>query len=152
MAGQPVDAAELRRSLLTSAAWLVAVVATSGSLYFSEVLYFVPCMLCWWQRIFMYPLVVVLGVGLLRRDAQVWKTALPLSLIGLSISVYHYLMEQAVIPPIACVGGVPCTHKYIDWFGFITIPFMAGTAFLLISAALVMLALASRKAPSGPAR
>lgn len=150
---QPAPAtADLRATLLTCFAWFVAVVATSGSLYFSEVLYFVPCMLCWWQRIFMYPLVIVLGVGLLRGDRKVWLSALPISLIGLSISVYHYLMEQGAIPPIACVGGVPCTLKYIDWLGFITIPFMAGTAFLLISVALLLLAFSPAKNRPAPTR
>jgi disulfide bond formation protein DsbB len=134
------------RGVWLYAAWLIAIVATVGSLYFSEVRMFVPCALCWWQRIFMYPLVVVLGVATFRQDFAVWRTALPLSGIGLSISTYHYLLQKVpgMAPPAACSSGVPCSGQYIDWFGFVTIPFLAGTAFALITAILIVVARSER--------
>lgn len=134
------------RGVWLYAAWLMAIVATVGSLYFSEVRMFVPCALCWWQRIFMYPLVVVLGVATLRQDVTVWRTALPLSAIGLGIATYHYLLQKVpgLAPPASCASGVPCTGQYIDWFGFVTIPFLAGTAFAAITAMLIVVARGER--------
>lgn len=133
-------------------AWLVAIVATAGSLYFSEVRSFVPCTLCWWQRIFMYPLVVVLGVATFRQDAAVWRTALPLSVVGLGTSTYHYLIQKVpgFAPPASCAIGVPCSAQYINWFGFVTIPLLAGVAFALITAFLTVLALRERSATTPP--
>lgn len=133
-------------------AWLVAITATAGSLYFSEVRSFVPCTLCWWQRIFMYPLVVVLGVATFRQDAAVWRTVLPLSVIGLGTSTYHYLIQKVpgFAPPASCAIGVPCNAQYINWFGFVTIPLLAGVAFALITAFLTVLALRERNATTPP--
>jgi len=127
-------------------AWLVAIAATVGSLYFSEVRMFVPCALCWWQRILMYPLVVVLGVATFRQDLSAWRTALPLSLIGLGTATYHYLLQKVpgLAPPASCASGVPCNMQYIDWFGFVTIPFLAGVAFLIITIAMLRLAWTER--------
>ena len=127
-------------------AWLVAIAATVGSLYFSEVRMFVPCALCWWQRILMYPLVVVLGVATVRQDLTAWRTALPLSLIGLGTATYHYLLQKVpgLAPPASCASGVPCNMQYIDWFGFVTIPFLAGVAFLIITIAMLRLAWTER--------
>jgi len=89
-------------------AWLVSIAATVGSLYFSEVRAFVPCALCWWQRILMYPLVVVLGVATFRQDLLAWRTALPLSVIGLGTATYHYLLQKVpgLAPPASCASGV----------------------------------------------
>jgi disulfide bond formation protein DsbB len=97
--------------------------------------------LCWWQRIFMYPLVVVLGVATLRQDGQVWRTTLPLSVIGLATATYHYLLQKvpAIAPPASCALGVPCNVQYINWFGFVTIPFLALVAFALITIAMLAL-------------
>ena len=121
-------------------AWLVALVATVGSLYFSEVRHFVPCALCWFQRVFMYPLALLLGLASLRRDKGVVPYALILSVIGGGFSVYH-LLEQNVPnfrPPAMCNAGVPCSAKYINWLGFISIPVLALTAFALITALLLV--------------
>ena len=128
-------------------AWLVSVVATLGSLYFSEIKGFIPCDLCWFQRIFMYPLVVILGIGTFQSDTSVKKFVLPLSIVGGLISIFHYL-EQKVpgfggIRP--CVSGVPCSAEYINWFGFVTIPFLALTAFTLISISMTYLFLKKSK-------
>jgi disulfide bond formation protein DsbB len=129
-------------------AWLIAITATAGSLYFSELRSFVPCALCWWQRILMYPLVVVLGVATFRQDTGVWRTALPLSVLGLGTSTYHYLIQKVpgFAPPASCASGVPCNAQYINWFGFVTIPVLAAVAFAIITLALLRLAWDGRSA------
>lgn len=121
------------------AAWLVAITATAGSLYFSEVRLFVPCSLCWYQRIMMYPLVILLGVASYRQDTGIVRYALPLTFLGGTVSLFHYL-EQKVpgfSAPSLCRAGVPCTQEYINWLGFITIPFLALIAFTLITVLLI---------------
>ena len=126
-------------------AWLVATTATAGSLYFSEVRLFVPCSLCWYQRIMMYPLVILLGVASYRQDRGIVRYALPLSVLGGAVSLFHYL-EQKVpgfSAPSLCRMGVPCTQEYINWLGFITIPFLALVAFTLITVLLVGVARAA---------
>ena len=136
-----------QNAILLYGAWFVALIATLGSLYFSEIKGFIPCELCWYQRIAMYPLVLILGIATFRNDAKVFIYVLPLSLLGGSISILHYL-EQKVpgfggIKP--CVSGVPCSSEYINWFGFATIPFLALIAFILISVAMVVLAVRNNK-------
>jgi disulfide bond formation protein DsbB len=119
-------------------AWLVAVVATGGSLYFSEIVGFQPCLLCWYQRIAMYPLVLVLGVAVFARDARVWRYGLPLSLSGVIISTYHVLLQnRPTLVPAICDAAASCTVRYVAEFGFVSIPVMAGSGFLLISALLL---------------
>jgi disulfide bond formation protein DsbB len=114
-------------------AWVVALVATIGSLVYSEVIHFVPCRLCWFQRIAMYPLSVVLLVGALRREAAARFYALPLAAVGLAISTWHYLIQ---LNPSweggACDPLNPCSARYVETFGFISIPFMAGVGFIVI--------------------
>jgi disulfide bond formation protein DsbB len=114
--------------------WSVAFAATLGSLYFSEVRQYEPCELCWYQRILMYPLVLILGVAYAQKNAKIALTTLVFSIIGGCISLYHYSIQklsfmQDVAP--AC-GRVPCTGQYINYLGFITIPFLALIAFILI--------------------
>ncbi len=113
----------------------VALTATLGSLYFSEIRHYLPCNLCWYQRILMYPLVVILAVGLLRQDINLPYYVLPLTLLGQGIATYHYLLEKTNIfaAPTACQEGIPCTTPWINWGGFITIPFLAMCAFFLIT-------------------
>jgi disulfide bond formation protein DsbB len=137
----------------TYAAWVVAIVATAGSLYFSEVRLFVPCALCWWQRIFMYPLVAVLAVAVFSRDERAWRYGLPLALAGVLTAWYHYLIQRVpgLAAPGVCRGGVPCTAQYIEWFGFVTIPFLAGVAFTIITALLLWNAAAGRRSATPPA-
>jgi disulfide bond formation protein DsbB len=133
MNDRPLLAAIRRNALYL--AWVVSLVAVAGSLYFSEVAGFIPCKLCWFQRIFMYPLAWILGRACYRNDRRQIGYALPLSLAGGSISLYHYAEQK--IPSLArilpCSTGVPCNGVYIDWFGFITIPLLALVAFALIS-------------------
>lgn len=119
-------------------AWLLALIATTGSLYFSEVVGFVPCSLCWYQRIAMYPLVLVLGVGMVHGDPTVWRFALPLSLVGAVISAYHIVVQhRPTLELVPCGAGPPCSSRWVAVFGFVTIPIMAGTAFLLITVLLL---------------
>lgn len=129
-------------------AWVVALVATLGSLYFSNIRGFVPCELCWIQRIFMYPLTIVLGIAAFTNDVRMRLYVLPLTILGGSISLYHYLVQKvpgfANIKP--CVQGVPCNVQYINWFGFVTIPFLALTAFTLITILLFVLHFKLKKA------
>ncbi|MCI0545209.1 MAG: disulfide oxidoreductase [Actinobacteria bacterium] len=119
-------------------AWMVATVATIGSLVYSEVIHFVPCRLCWFQRILMYPLTIILGVGAWRRDLAVRVYGIPLALIGLAISIWHYLIQ--VFPALegeACDPINPCSARYVEVFGFVSIPFMAGAGFTLIAVLLL---------------
>jgi disulfide bond formation protein DsbB len=128
-------------------AWIVAVIATLGSLYFSEVREYIPCELCWYQRILMYPLSVILGIAAYNNDASIKKYVLPLSIVGGSIYVYHYMLQKVPgfegIKP--CTNGVPCNVDYINWLGFITIPFLALIAFILITISLLFLKQTSDK-------
>ncbi len=112
-----------------------ALLATLGSLFFSEVLKYPPCVLCWYQRITMYPLVIISAVSILRQERGLPAYVLPLSLIGLAISFYHNLLYYHLIPESVapCVAGVSCTTKFFAWFGFITIPFLSMAAFFVIS-------------------
>ena len=120
-------------------AWAAALIATIGSLYLSEVVQFVPCSLCWYQRIAMYPLVVVLGVAILGSESGVWRYALPLAVVGLAIAIYHVVIQwQPNLDVGACTGGAPCTGRYLAVFGFVSIPTMAGAAFLMIISLLVL--------------
>ena len=121
-------------------AWIVALIAMSGSLYFSSGLGLTPCLLCWYQRIAMYPLVFVLGVGLFRNDSNVWCFALPLSVIGAVISAYHVALQyQPSLEVLSCTARVPCTARLLVVYGFVSIPVMAGAAFLLITTLLLAL-------------
>jgi disulfide bond formation protein DsbB len=125
---------KILENLLVSA-WGISLIATLGSLYFSEVMKFVPCELCWFQRIFMYPQVILLGMAAIRKEYYIARYSLVLSIIGGLISTYHYLIQKVSFfqdNAISC-GNVPCTGQYINWLGFITIPFLALTAFILIT-------------------
>lgn len=115
-------------------AWIVAFVAMLGSLIYSEVIHFTPCRLCWFQRIAMYPMAVILLVGAIRREFQVKYYGVPLALIGLGVSVYHYIIQR--VPNLeggACDPDNPCSAIFVDIFDFISIPFMAGAGFIVIA-------------------
>ncbi|MGH2826921.1 MAG: disulfide bond formation protein B [Actinomycetota bacterium] len=120
-------------------AWIVAVVAMTGSLFFSEVANFPPCKLCWYQRIAMYPLVAILYVGAALRDRRIRIYALPLVVVGGAISSYHYLLERFPnLGSSACEVTNPCTVLWVWRFHYISIPFMALSAFALILTLLVL--------------
>lgn len=111
----------------------VAATCMAGSLYFSEVAGFLPCTLCWYQRIAMYSLAVILGLAAVRHDPAIRRYALPLAGIGISISTYHWFLER--FPSIdagACSATVPCEFIWFEQFGFITLPFMAFTGFAAV--------------------
>lgn len=114
-------------------AFLVALVATAGSLFFSEVAGYEPCRLCWFQRIFMYPEVILLGLAWLKKESKIVDYALSLSLIGGLISLYHnYVYYTEKVADFCGLGaaGFSCVTRYFTEFGYITIPLMALTAFL----------------------
>jgi len=125
---------------LVFACWLLASIATLGSLFFSEVMGHPPCVLCWYQRICMYPLVLVLPAGLFPFDRKVVRYALPLSLAGALIAVFHLLLVGGYVSENIrpCTQGIPCTEVQIVWFGFVTIPLLSALSFFLISALLVL--------------
>jgi disulfide bond formation protein DsbB len=121
-------------------ALLVAAVTTAGSLYYSEGAGFTPCELCWYQRICMYPLVAILAVGALRRDRDVRWYAAPLIVVGAPISLYHWLVERvdALSDSVSCSATAPCSVPYFEELGYVTLAFMALSAFLLIGALLIL--------------
>ena len=121
-------------------AWLIASVSTLGALFFGEVMQLPPCVLCWYQRIFMFPLVVILPLGLFPFDRNVVRYALPVAGIGFLFAVFHLLLIGGVIPESIqpCTQGVPCSETVIEWFGYVTIPLLSVLAFLTILALLIM--------------
>ena len=113
---------------------IVSLVATLGSLYFSQIRGFEPCTLCWYQRILMYPIILISAIGLFQKNANIALTTAVFAFIGGGISLYHYGIQKLAFlsdSAPAC-GLVPCTGQYINYLGFITIPFLALIAFLLI--------------------
>ena len=126
--------------LLPYVSWAIALLSATGSLFFSEVMQLPPCVLCWYQRIAMYPLVLIVGIGIALRDHRMKIYALPLTLIGLVIAIYHNLLYYGVIPEsiTPCTEGVPCNAVQIEWLGFITIPLMGLAAFASIALCLLL--------------
>ena len=121
---------------------LVTAVSMIGSLYFSEVVGYRPCLLCWYQRIAMYSLAVVLTVAAVRRDKAIAPYAMTLAGIGTAISAYHWLLERwPAIDTGSCSADAPCSVPYFEVFGFISLAFMAFCAFVTV---LVFLGVVSR--------
>jgi len=120
--------------------WLVAGVSTMGSLFFSYIMEFAPCVLCWYQRIFLFPLVLILAVGLFPLDKKVVKYALPLAAVGWLTAAYHNLLYAEIIPESIqpCSQGVSCTEEYINLFGFLSIPMLSLLSFTTIIFLLVI--------------
>lgn len=121
-------------------AWAQAVVAMLGSLYFSEIMDLTPCVLCWYQRIAVYPLVIIIAVGILKQERWIHWYVLPMSVVGLGISIYHNLLYWKILPESAapCELGVSCTTRYVEWFGFVTIPFLSMVAFAIITLCMII--------------
>ena len=121
--------------------WIIASVSTLGSLFFSEIMELPPCALCWYQRVFMFPLVVVLLIGLFPFDKNIIKYALPLAIAGWGFAFYHYLLYSGFIPESIqpCSQGVSCSETYLDLFGFLTIPMLSLISFSIIIVLLVIL-------------
>jgi disulfide bond formation protein DsbB len=130
----------IRRNILTIA-WAQALVATFGSLYFSEVMKFIPCTLCWYQRIFMYPLLFVLATGISIKDQKLYKYVFPLSIAGWFIALYHNLVYYGLIKEasvLVCVVESPCDLRYINWLGFVGIPLLSFVAFTVINVCMIV--------------
>ncbi|EOP67883.1 disulfide oxidoreductase [Bacillus cereus VDM006] len=125
---------EKKLEYILFSSWSISFIATLGSLYLSEIMKYEPCTLCWYQRILMYPLVLLLGTAIIRKDYRIGIYSLIFAIIGACIAAYHYSLQK--IPFLSengtSCGRIPCTGDYLDWFGFITIPFLALIAFLLI--------------------
>jgi disulfide bond formation protein DsbB len=119
--------------------WLIASAATLGALFFSEIMQLPPCVLCWYQRIFMFPLVLLLPVGLFPFDARVVRYALPLTAVGWLVALFQVLLVAGLIPQglRPCTRGVPCSEVQIQWLGFIDIPLLSFVAFSIMNALLV---------------
>lgn len=132
----------LRDDVALPLAAAIAAVATGGSLFLSEVAGYVPCELCWYQRIAMYPLVVIVTVAAWRSDPEVWRTVAPIASVGAAVSVWHIAVERIPSLAGACDQAAPCALRWVEEFGFLTLPMMALTAFL----AVLVLTLAARNA------
>jgi disulfide bond formation protein DsbB len=127
-------------AVLPHLAWFIALASVVGSLFFSEVMMLPPCVLCWYQRIAMYPLVLVIGTGIVCGDRRMKLYAVPLAIAGLIIAVYHNLLYYGVIPEsiAPCAEGVPCNAVQIELLGFITIPMLGLLAFAGVVLALLI--------------
>ncbi|WP_126444490.1 disulfide bond formation protein B [Sulfuricystis multivorans] len=129
---------------LVFAAWLVAATATLGALFFGEVMGLPPCLLCWYQRICMFPLALILPLGLAAQDRHIVRYALPLAMIGLAIALFHQALVSGWVPKSLepCARGVPCSKTVVEWFGFLTLPWLSIAAFAAI---VLLLTLAFRQ-------
>jgi disulfide bond formation protein DsbB len=149
-AGARTPLGALRRAVEGYELWLafvVAAIATGGSLFFSEIAHFVPCELCWFQRICMYPLSITTLLAALADDERTARYLLPLPVAGAGVAVYHLLVENGVVGQSAsCLISAPggCGVKWIDEFGYVTIPTLALTGFALTFAFLLLAAFAPR--------
>jgi disulfide bond formation protein DsbB len=125
---------------LPYAVFLLALISTLVSLFFSEVLKLPPCILCWYQRICMYPIIFISAVSIIRKQQDLHTYVLPLSITGLVIAFYHNLLYFNILPESAapCREGISCTSKLIEYFGFITIPFGSLVAFALLTTSMVL--------------
>jgi disulfide bond formation protein DsbB len=121
-------------------AWLIAAMSTLGALFLGEVVGLTPCVLCWYQRICLFPLALILPVGLFPFDRKIVRYALPLAAIGLAIATFHMLLAGGIIPEhmAPCTQTVPCTKEQIVWFGFLTLPMLSAAAFLSVNVLLVL--------------
>jgi disulfide bond formation protein DsbB len=147
LVGATAPLAALRRAIEGYELWLafvVTAIATGGSLFFSEIAHFVPCELCWYQRICMYPLSIATLLAALANDERIARYLLPLPVAGAGVSVYHLLVENGVVgQSSSCLISAPggCGIKWIDEFGYVTIPTLALTGFALAFAFLLLAAL-----------
>jgi disulfide bond formation protein DsbB len=121
--------------------WLLATSATLGSLFFSEVMELPPCSLCWYQRIFMFPLSLIVLMGLFPFDVNVVRYALPLALGGTAVALYHSLLQLGIVPASVapCSQGVSCSTASLNLFGFLSIPMLSLLAFATVVVLLVVL-------------
>lgn len=136
----------MNKKYLLYASWLISLMSVIGSLFFSEVLHIPPCVLCWYQRVFMYPLAFIFPIAIIRRDKNVYAYTLPLGIIGLTIAAYHnllyyHILSESIIP---CTNGISCTTKQLQLLGFITIPLLSLFSFAIITLCMVLFKRANR--------
>jgi disulfide bond formation protein DsbB len=117
--------------------WVVAAVTTAGSLYYSEVAHFIPCELCWYQRICVYPLSVILLVAAVRKDTAIWRYVAPQVLVGIAIATYHTQLQAFPDQHTFCSTLIPCTTRYVWEFGFVSLPLMDLVALCFVGLMLV---------------
>ena len=134
--------------ILLPLAFVIALVSTLGSLYYSGIVHFRPCRLCWWQRIFMYPLTPILAIAALRRDRTGALYGLPLAIGGLGYAAYHTQLRWFPDQGSSCEAEAACTSVWVNTFGFVSIPFMAFCAFLAIVGLLGLYLRLTRDAPT----
>lgn len=128
-----------RHWILLFLAWLIAAVSTLSAIFLGEVMGYTPCVLCWYQRIAMFPLVLVLAAGLFPFDPRVVRYALPLVVIGWGFAVFHLALIAGWVPETIkpCQTGVPCSDVKVVWFGFVTIPLLSVLSFSLLAGLLL---------------
>ena len=138
--------------ILIGIAWIQAIVALLGSLYYSNIELYVPCELCWWQRIIIYPQIIILGVALWKKNWKIYEYSLPLLIIGWFISIYHniiYINANFIHPnsvAVPCdISGVSCTTRYLEYFGFVSIPLLSFLAITLMGTCMILLMVWNRK-------
>ncbi len=136
--------AQIKKYIVENIAYVAlmqAIISMLGSLYYSEIRGYIPCQLCWYQRILIYPIVVIIIVGLIRNDKKLYLYVLPLGIIGWLIAFYHVLLQNGIVPEtsITCDITASCATKYINYFGFISIPVMALLAFTVIIASMLIM-------------
>ena len=129
-----MNTSENENMTYTYVCWAIAMISTLGSLFFSEIMKFPPCVLCWYQRIAMYPLAIIFLIGSFQGVRVTLSLATPFAIIGWFIALYHNLLHYEIVPETAspCLQGVSCATVYINWFGFLTIPLLSFMAFSLI--------------------
>ena len=132
---------------LVFVAWLIASASTLGALFFGEIMKLPPCSLCWYQRIFMFPMMLILPFGLFPFERNVVRSVLPLAGFGGLIAALHVLLVEGIVPEriAPCRQGVPCSETVIEWFGFVTIPLLSFLAFASIAVLLILALLRSSK-------
>lgn len=131
---------KLSSRYLLYVSWIVALISTFGSLIFSEVYKFVPCTLCWYQRIFMYPLAIILAIGILKKERDIKLYVLPFSILGILVSLYQNLLYAGIIPEslVPCTLGISCLTRYIKLFGFVDIPQLSLLSFTFITICMLL--------------
>jgi len=132
---------------LLFAAWAICAVSATGSLFFSHVMGFAPCVLCWYQRICLFPLILIIGRGLFPYDRGVVRYALPLAVAGWLTAAYHNLVYAGIIPESLspCQQGVSCKEEYIHLFGFLSIPMLSLLAFTAVAGILIKIQLEKKR-------
>jgi disulfide bond formation protein DsbB len=135
------------KKTILNIAWTQAIIATSGSLFLSLVLHWTPCVLCWYQRILMYPLVLVIAAGILKEIEDIEYVVLPMTFVGLGISIYHNLLMYKIIPESAapCTADASCNIPYHFIWGFLTVPLLSLIAFTVITVCMFMYHFAKKK-------